>query len=143
MSAKAELSELIRAMARRDWGTIDRLLGELRALEWDGAIQMIGAAFALAVHRRFQGQSDLREISRFVAETRSRYEEGGELPALETEGLIRAALGETDLMDNIGPDVALPAQIVVLGTLLQDEGLTEAELEAFIEEVEEVAAEYM
>lgn len=143
MSARAELSELIRAMARRDWGTIDRLLEELRTLEWDGAIQMIGAAFALAAHRRFHGYSDLREISGFVAETRSQYQQGHELPALEMEGLIRAALGETDLMDSISPDVALPAQIVILGTLLQDESLTEAELEAFIKEVEEVAAEYM
>jgi len=130
-------------MARRDWGTIDRLLDELRALEWDGATQMIGAAFALAVHRRFQGRSDLREISRFVAETRSQYQDGNELPALEMEGLIRAALGEADLMDNIGPDVALPAQIVILGTLLQDEGFAEADLEEFIKEVEGLAAEFM
>jgi hypothetical protein len=130
-------------MARRDSGTIDRLLGELRAKEWAGGVQMIGAAFSLAVYRRFGSDRDLASIAQFVAETRARYEAGKDLPALELEGLIRAALGETELMSSISPEVSFPAQIVILGTLLEDGGYTEAELEEFIQDVEETAAEYM
>ena len=143
MSAQTELTELIRALARQDWETVDRLLDTLREKEWAGATQVIGAAFVLAVHRRFRRGRDLRDITNFVAETRSRYQEGKDLPALDMEGLIRAALGEVDLMDEISPDIALPAQIVILGTLLHDENLTEADLDQFITDVEETAAEHM
>lgn len=142
MSTQVELSELIRAMARQDWETIDRLLDELRQKGWSGATQVIAVAFALAVHRRFRPGQDLRDITRFVAETRSRYQDGKELPALGMEALIRAALGEENLMDEISPEVSLPAQIVILGTLLQDEDFTEVQLEKFIQEVEKALAEY-
>ncbi len=143
MDARKELGDLIRAMARSDWGTIDRLTNELRELEWAGAVPMIGAAFTLAVHRRFQPGQDLRDIARFVSATRAEYEEGEKLPALDMEGIIRAALGETDLMDSVDPGISLQVQIVLLGTLLQDENLTEAQLEQFIKDVEETAAEYL
>ncbi|MDG4785682.1 hypothetical protein O7626_07010 [Micromonospora sp. WMMD1102] len=142
MDTQTELSELIRAMARQDWGTIDRLLDDLRQKEWAGATQVIAIAFALAVHRRFQPSYDLREITNFVTETRSRYQDGKELPALALEGLIRAALGEADLMDEISPEVALPGQIVILGTLLQEEIQSEAQLEKFVQDVEKSAADF-
>ena len=58
------------------------------------------------------------------------------------EGMIRGALGEADLLDGIEPDVAFSTQIVLLGTLLQDEQWTEAELEDFIHDAEETAAQY-
>lgn len=130
-------------MARRDWGTADRLILELDKLGWQGGPQIIGAAFAIAVNRRFDSATDAREITRFVAETRSQYEEGGQLPALETEGLIRAALGEVELADSIRPETALKVQIAIIGTLLQDANFTEPQLEEFIAEVEETAARFM
>jgi hypothetical protein len=40
-------------MARRDWGTVDRTLDELKTSGWQGGTQIVGAAFAIAVHRRF------------------------------------------------------------------------------------------
>jgi hypothetical protein len=143
VSARNELSDLIRAMARQDWGTIDRLLDELRVLEWAGSTQIIGAAFALAVHRRFPENYDPRDITQFVTKTRSQYRDGKELPALEMEGLIRAALGESDLLESISPEVSIPAQIVILGTLLQDESFSETQLEDFIKDVETTAARFM
>lgn len=142
-AAHPELSDLIRAMARKDWETIDHLLNELRKKEWAGAPQVIGVAFGLAVHRRFQPNGDLHDVKKFVAETRSRYQDGKDLPALAMEGLIRAALGEADLMDEIDPEVAFTAQILILGTLLEDENLTDAQLEQFIQEVETAVAQYL
>ncbi|MGW4462970.1 hypothetical protein [Micromonospora sp. NPDC004704] len=143
MGTRIELSDLIRAIARRDWGSADRLIAELDQLGWQGSTQVIGAAFAIAVHRRFDSTSDLREITRLVAETRSQFEDSRQLSALEMEGLIRAALGEVDLVDSITPDDALQIQIVMLGKLLRDEDLTEPQLEEFISEVEETAAKFM
>jgi hypothetical protein len=143
MSVQPEISELIRALARSDWGTTDRLLDESKVLELPGAVQVIGVAFALAVGRRFGDRPDLQKVARFVADTRARYVDGKDLPALETEGLIRAALGEPELLDNLTPEVYIPAQIVVLGTLLHDDVHGEEQLETFISQVEQTAAEYL
>ncbi|MDG4773712.1 hypothetical protein [Solwaraspora sp. WMMD792] len=78
-----------------------------------------------------------------MADTRKRYQEGQQFSALAMEGMIRAALGEPDLIDDIDAETAFSMQIAVLGTLLQDRQWTEVELEEFIREVEQTAAQYM
>lgn len=142
MTTNEKLSDLVRAFARGDWGTADRLLLEIGDDGLREGPQTISAAFLLAVQRRFGETPDLQQIANFVATTRQRYADGHELPALAMEGMIRGALGETDLLDGIEPDVAFSTQILLLGTLLQDEQWTEAELEDFIREAEETAAQY-
>ena len=129
-------------MAQQDWGSVDRNLDELNRLGWEGWPHALGAAFELSVARRFRGQG-LQQIADFVRETRTLYQEGETLPALEMEGMIRAVLGETHLVDNIDPEIALPALIVLLGTLLPEADFTEAQLEEFLKEVEELAVEHM
>ncbi|GIJ07067.1 hypothetical protein ACFFMR_13365 [Micromonospora andamanensis] len=59
------------------------------------------------------------------------------------EGLARAALGEATLIENLKPETALQMQIVFLGKLLQDRDHSEAQLEAFITDVELTAADYL
>ncbi|MDG4784802.1 hypothetical protein O7626_02445 [Micromonospora sp. WMMD1102] len=109
---------------------------------WGEGAQIISAAFAIAVDRRFRDKS-LQDIAEFVANTRARYQDGSELPALAMEGMIRAVLGEAHLVDDIAPDTAFSAQIAILGTLLHDENLTDTQLDQFIQQVEKTAAEYM
>ncbi|GAB3812633.1 hypothetical protein [Micromonospora zhanjiangensis] len=143
MQTRREISDLIRATARRDWGSVDQLLAELDRTGWAGGSQMISAAFAIAVSRRFHPGQDVRDIARFVADTRARYRDGTKLSALDMEAMIRAVLGEADLVDDIAPESAFSAQLVILGTLLHDEDFSEPQLEEFIRDVEETAAEYM
>jgi hypothetical protein len=143
MSTRSDLSDLIRALARRDWGTVDRLVSELQRAGWPGALETLGIAFATAVHRRFDQDASPTAVAQYVHDLRADYQDGQTLPALEMEGLIRAALGEHDLVDNIPADVALGAQVFILGRLLQDEDLTEPRLESFIADVMETAAPYL
>ncbi len=143
MSVRTEFSDLIRAMARRDWGTADRLLDEVESIGWRGGSQVIAAAFAIAVNERFTTSHSPTDVARFVAETRSQFPAAQSLPTLEMEGLVRAALGEVDLIKNFNPEAALQMQIVILGKLLQDGYHTEPELEAFLADVESTAADYL
>ncbi|MGX7670751.1 hypothetical protein [Plantactinospora sp. DSM 117369] len=57
-------------MARRDWDSADRLLEQLDQVGWSGQSQVISAAAALAVDRRFRGK-DLQDIAAFVRDTRA------------------------------------------------------------------------
>ncbi|WP_444950226.1 hypothetical protein [Micromonospora ureilytica] len=142
MSVRTEFSDLIRAMARRDWGAVDQLLNGLEKSGWGGGNQMISAAFAIAVNDHSSSAHSPTEVTRFVAETRTQFPGAESLPTLEMEALVRAALGEVGLIDNLSPEIALKMQIVFLGKLLQDRDPTETQLEEFIADVERTAAEY-
>lgn len=137
------LSELIRALARADWDAADALVAEIGRGGWVGGLQVIGAAFTLAVNRHFEPDATPTDVAAWVSTTRSQYPDGDTLPALEMEGLIRAALGEPELVDNIPAETMIAAEIFVLGKLLQEQKLTPAELDEFVAEAEGVAAEYM
>ncbi|MGC5289793.1 hypothetical protein [Micromonospora sp. DT231] len=138
-----DFGDLIRAMARRDWGTVDQLLSGLEASGWQGGNQVIGTAFAIAINDRFGITHSPTDVARFVADTRAQFSGLESLPTLEMEGLVRAALGEVGLIDNLSPEIALQMQIVILGKLLQDRDFTETQLEEFIADVERMAAEYL
>ncbi|WP_341719463.1 hypothetical protein QQG74_06905 [Micromonospora sp. FIMYZ51] len=143
MSVRTEFSDLIRAMARRDWGTVDQILDGLETTGWRGGSQVIGAAFAIAINDRFPANPSPTDVARFVAETRSQFPDAQSLPTLEMEGLVRAALGEVKLIENLNPETALQIQIVLLGKLLQDRDQDEAQLEEFIADVERTAADHL
>ncbi|MEU4528033.1 hypothetical protein AB0F49_07375 [Micromonospora ureilytica] len=129
MSVRTEFSDLIRAMARRDWGTVDQLLDALETSGWRGGNQVIGAAFAIAVNDRFSATHSPADVARFVAETRTQFPDAESLPAQEMEAHVRAALGEVGLIDNLSPGTALQMQIVFLGKLLQCRDLSETQLD--------------
>ncbi|MFF0234322.1 hypothetical protein ACFYPH_09205 [Micromonospora sp. NPDC005252] len=137
------LSNLIRALARADWDAADALVGEIGGSGWVGGLQVIGAAFALAVHRRFEPEATPSEVAAWVSATRAQYEEGDTLPVLEMEGLIRAALGEEELADNIPADTMIAAEVFVLGQLLLEAKMSPSELDGFVNEAEQLAAEYL
>ncbi|MEV4495989.1 hypothetical protein AB0J84_09810 [Micromonospora arborensis] len=137
------LSDLIRALARADWDGADALVGEIGRGGWVGGLQVIGTAFALAVHRRFEPEATPTDIAAWVSATRAQYEDGNTLPVLAMEGLIRAALGEEELIDNIPVDTVIAAEVFVLGQLLLEAKLSPSELDEFVDEAEQLAAEYL
>ena len=77
-----------------------------------------------------------------MSTARAQHRDGDTLPTLEMEGLIRAALGEPELVDNIPAETALEVEIFILMQLLLEANLSAAEVDEFVAEAEEVAAEY-
>jgi len=59
------------------------------------------AAFQVAVHRLFSPDADLQEITKFVTDVHQAF--GDDVPVLETEALIRQALGEDVPTSDIDP----------------------------------------
>ncbi|MEU3456903.1 hypothetical protein ABZ671_25380 [Micromonospora sp. NPDC006766] len=137
------LSDLIRALARADWDAVDALVVEIGKHGLANGLQVIGTAFALAVHRRFGPESTPTDVATWVAAVRARHQGGEPLPALEMEGLIRAALGEEELVDTIPAETALGAELFILGQILLEVNLTPDELDGFVAEAEELAAEHL
>lgn len=143
MSTVENLDSFIRAMARSDWEAVDEQIKALENSGWEGGSQYIGAAFAILVHRRFDSRLDYDRVAQFVREVQAGYEGGARMPALEMEGMIRAALGENHLIDEMEPEKALSVQVMLLGALLRKADLDAEQLDAFMAEVKETAARHM
>ncbi|WBB90938.1 hypothetical protein [Verrucosispora sp. WMMC514] len=137
------LRNLIRALARTDWDAVDALVVEIGQDGLTNGLRVIGAAFALAVNRRFTPDATPTDVANWVAGLRAQYQGQDPLPTLEMEGLIRAALGESELVDTIAPETALGAELLMLGQLILQENLSATELDEFVTEAEQLAAEHL
>lgn len=80
-----------------------------------GSAALIRATFEVAVRRYFPRDVDLRIISAFVQEMRKAF--GPAVPVLETEAMIRAALGEDLPTDDIGLQPEIEAKTLTLAGL--------------------------
>jgi hypothetical protein len=134
-----EVIDLLGAVARRDWDTVDRLRVDLDGTEVETALK---AAFGLAVAHRFP-DGDPGAVARFVREYRAGAppEERGHVRRLATEGLIRFALGETDLADElVWDDDSFAVMVQVLITLLVEAAYDEEALATYLAAVADLAA---
>ncbi|GIJ76272.1 hypothetical protein SAMN05443287_102212 [Micromonospora phaseoli] len=136
------LRDLIRALAKADWDAVDALVVEIGQQGLANGLRVIGAAFALAVNRRFGPETTPTDVAQWVAGIRAQYQGNDPLPTLEMEGLIRAALGEPELVDTIAPETALGAELLMLGQIILEENLSATELDEFVAEAEQLAAQH-
>jgi hypothetical protein len=130
---------------RDDAGIIDRLGRRLNNGQsgWNrdeaGVMQ---AACDLAARRYFGPGYDIREVSDVVSFMRSANLAGGKTPhgQLETEAVIRHALGETDVdVKGINAQVAFEVQIEVTAFIVWKSKFTEPQVDELITEAERLA----
>jgi hypothetical protein len=94
--------------------------------------ELIYAAFVTAVRRRFAPTWTSAQIVRFTARLRTELRTHGiDLDPLVTEILIRQALGDPVTSDH-DDDTHARVIVFVLGELIADEQLSDADLDAFL-----------
>ncbi|WP_141576278.1 hypothetical protein [Actinomadura sp. WMMA1423] len=109
---------------------------------------LMNSALARAAHRRFSPTYSLPQIIRYVADVRLGLGEGAhEVNPQVAEGLLRHALGDPTLSARppFGADQAtmVRAQLCLLIALVFEEDPDDAELEQFVDESAEYAAEWL
>ena len=98
---------------------------------WQRYGLLLDTALRLAVDRRFRPGQNAAPVIRFVASVRERYDHTGhDLDPLLAERLIWAALDGTPVAP-VEP-ATIAAQSLLLVSLLDDEGLSPAEIERFL-----------
>ncbi|WP_344590156.1 hypothetical protein [Actinomadura vinacea] len=96
-----------------------------------GFAELGRAAFVVAVRRRFFSWS-VAEIVRFVSAVRVRLlQDDIEIDPSTAESLIRSALGDVSQVD-LDPDKIGSAQLLLLGELIFERDLNDAELDDFL-----------
>lgn len=112
----------LRALLTEDLGTYRRLHAGLDAGQRRAFAVVLTAAFNEAAVRRFGDDHAPAGIIEFVADARARYPRTGEaVPAEDAEAVIRAALGEDDLVERLDGHAYGAAQTAMLFALTRDE----------------------
>lgn len=111
-------------------------LSRLDERGWQRYGLLLDSAFRLAVDRRFRAGQERAPVIRFVASVRERYDVTGyDLDPRLAESLLWAALDGRPVPEPEQPST-VAAQTLLLVGLLEDEGLSPAELDRFLTAVD-------
>jgi hypothetical protein len=117
----------LRALLTEDLDTYRRLHAGLDAGQRMAFAVALTVAFDEAAVRRFGDDHTQADVIEFVADARARYPRTGEaVPAEDAETVIRAALGEDDLIDRLDGHAFGAAQTAMLFALTRDDDAIDA-----------------
>jgi hypothetical protein len=134
---------VLRALLTEDFDTYRHLNAELDRSANKVFAAVLGAAFTEAATRRFGEKPSIPEIIEFVAETRAVYSRTGEIVAAEdAEHMIRAALGEDHLVDNMNGRAMGAAQTAMLFALVHEASASAAQIDDLLTVAEERVSSY-
>ncbi|PYC70420.1 hypothetical protein C7C45_13655 [Micromonospora arborensis] len=109
----------------------ERRLRRFAEADWRRYADLLAGALLVAVRRRFVAGQDRAPVIRFVASARERYDATGrDVDPVLAEALVWAALGERPPVPHDA--AAIVARTVLLLGLLEDEGLTDRELDEIL-----------
>lgn len=128
----------LRALLTEDLGTYRRLHARLGAGQRLAFAVVLTVAFDQAAVRRFGGDHTSAAITEFIADARARYPQADEaVPAEDAETVIRAALGEADLIDRLDGHAYGAAQTAMLFALTRDNDDIDALLDSAVPQAED------
>ncbi|WFE39255.1 hypothetical protein [Micromonospora sp. WMMD998] len=113
-----------------------RLSAEMESEKY--GLDVMQAAFHLAVLRRFSGSVELRDVTRFVREFNAAAPEKARVPPREAEAAIRISLGEEHLAESMGGKVLGSTRYALLFALVDDLGLDDDEIIGLLRSAEDV-----
>ena len=135
---EAPIRELIRALLFPQEDRADLLVERYG----NRAVRAAAAGtFMVAAERHFGSSARVSEISDYVAQVRRRYAHSSEVDPLLAEALIRSVLGEEQLAEGVPRDEAVATELFLAGAMLEDERLSDPELEGFLSEVADLVVE--
>lgn len=101
-------------------------------------LDVMQAAFHLAVLRRFGGGVELRDVTRFVREFNAAAPEEARVPPREAEAAIRVSLGEEHLAESMAGEVLGNIRYALLFALADDLALDDDEVVGLLRSAEDV-----
>jgi hypothetical protein len=142
-SRTADYAELVRSLVRDDWTAYDQRTQQLTEDGgWDGWSEFLGAAFVVAVERRFDQTTEPAEVIRFVADARAEFSaSGSDFAPAAAETMINSVLDRASAA-GVDTQTVVQVEIVVIRKLLRDANLTDGELDDFLAEAAQLSMEW-
>jgi len=122
----------LRALLIDDMDTFRRLHGQQNMDERRAFAAVLTAAFNEAATDKFGTQASASDVIEFVADARARHVGPEAISAEAAERVIRAALGEDDLIDSMDASTFGAAQIAMLIALVHEDGFSGEDIDALL-----------
>jgi hypothetical protein len=122
----------LRALLIEDMDAFRRLHGTQNADERRAFAAVLTAAFNKAATDKFGTQTSASDVIEFVADARARLVGPEAISAEAAEGVIRAALGEDDLIDSMDASTFGAAQTAMLIALVHEGGFSGEDIDALL-----------
>lgn len=143
MTVKREHRELVEALATGEHAKARQLNEAISGEDRHGYNNYLGAVFAVLVDDHFKDNLSRDSIAKFVSRLRSEYQRAEHpINGLMIEGTIRAACGEEQLFNDIPGEQIYEAYVIVINKLATEGTVARADLDKFLNEAEELAAEW-
>ena len=112
MTSEVRFRDFCRAWLLGDNDAADDLQARLPDTEYQESDELVSAAFCVAVEHRFKTDPGPAAIRTFMDEVRVNFEDAQPpLKLLIAEALVRGALGEEHLIDEVDPNDFTPTQM--------------------------------
>lgn len=116
-----------------------RRVGEVT---WNDSGLLVAALFSLVIKGRFKSDSGADAVREFIAQALREFTVADiGINPLVVEGVVRAALGEEDLLDGIAPLEGMQAQIALMHKVLGDADISRDQLDALLDQAERLLDE--
>ncbi|MGH8793634.1 MAG: hypothetical protein ACRDXX_13455 [Stackebrandtia sp.] len=142
-SKRAQYRRILESSLKGDFEEAERLNAEADDIPFSDSAVLVGAAFYLAVRKNFVSDASHDAVKAFVKEAAAEYADAQpQLRPLVIEGLVRAVLGEADLMQGIDAQEAVQTQMPLTYKIVADLRLSGDALSQLLDEAEELATEW-
>lgn len=137
MTANIDPFTALRSYLTQDFDEYQKQLASVDAERFAAAL---GAAFYIIVNRRFSSGRAAGDVIDLVAKVRGRFDDSGdEIDPQASERLIRAALGESELAQDLDERMVGRIESVFLAAMVDEEAWDETRLDEFLAEARTLA----
>lgn len=140
---QAQYRQILEAGLRGDFTEAERLNAELGDIPFSVSAVLVGAVFYMAVQQRFATDSSPAAVHKFTKEALAEYADA--TPPIEqsvVDALVRAALGEEDLMQGLDAAETVPVQMSLVYKIVADLHLSDVQLAKLLNDGESLASSW-
>lgn len=137
----ADQVEALRAYLKGDADSHNRIFGRLDPAARSGYATLIPAAFFVASEKKFKNATK-SDVIEFVSKLRSQYDLAEDLDPRTAERLILATFTDEDI-DDIPDETKGSHFILLLGALVNEANLSDAELDEFLAAARKLTDEWL
>lgn len=137
--SRADYRKLLKATFVEDFDEVDRINADLGDTDWKDSGLLIAAVFSVAIEERFAKDSSRSAVKDFITAARADYAEADNpIKPLVAEGVVRAALGEEELLDGISAAESMQVQMILAHKIISEGEKSPAEIDALLDRAEKL-----
>lgn len=135
--SRSDYRKLLKATFTDDSAEVGRISRGLGDVTWKDSGLLVAALFSLSIEGRFTGYAGEDPVGEFLAEARTEFAAASlSIDPAVAENVVRAAVGDEDLLDTVPPLEGMQVQIALIHKIFIDAGLDSDQIDAMLDKAE-------